>query len=281
MNDLKTLHRNQLLIVVIILLYLLSIISFYFGFWHQLQEQRRLEQLIETENRNQAIFNKIIKQRKEFENTISMQQQINSSYEQQIPQNQHLPLVLDAIKELAGMAEVSLNDLRYFPLKNDNDMLNYWFPIYIDVTGHYESLEQFFDNFCLEIPSLQINSLSINAISEGNLRLLLEFYLYVIPLEWETAKNWEKPVWQLTDKNNLPNRFGIPLSIIQDYHSKGLQLLGVVLVQERGQALISYQGSEEWKSVGDYVGPGRIIKIERSKVSIDLGGFKIFLSMGG
>lgn len=280
MNDKKIINlKNPFLIVVIIITYLLSTIIFYFGYWQQYKEQQRLEQLIETENRNQVIFNQVIEQRIELESTIKTQQTLNDEYEKLLPRSYDLPVFLDGIRELAKITEVSLQELRYFSLRKDR--LSQWYPIFVEISGDYQHLAQFVQNILNEIPSVNINSLAINSGYEGILRLLLELDLYVVPLEWETEKEWEKPIWKFTE-TQIVTKFGIPLSYIQEYYSSNsLKLLGIVFINEHGRALISYQGVEQWKQIGDYVGVGKISRIGRNKVYINLKGFEITLSMGG
>lgn len=264
---------------MIIITYLLSTIIFYFGYWQQYKEQQCLEQLIETENRNQVVFNQVIEQRIELESTIKTQQTLNDEYEQLLPRSHDLPVFLDGIRELAKITEVSLQELRYFSLRKDR--LSQWYPILIEISGDYQHLAQFVQNILYEIPSVNINSLAINSGYEGILRLLLELDLYVVPLEWDTEKEWEKPIWKLTE-TQIVTKFGIPLSYIQEYYgSNSLELLGIVFINEHGRALISYQGVEQWKQIGDYIGVGKISRIERNKVYINLKGFEVILSMGG
>ena len=76
--------------------------------------------------------------------------------------------------------------------------------------------------------------------------------------------------------------FGVPLQYLEEVYADSLRLIGVVRVHGgEPRALVSFNGEQEWKTIGDSLGIGTIVDVHESALVLDIHGVILSINMGG
>lgn len=273
-------EKSNLKYWIIGIVYLLVVASFLFFVFPQIQEAKRIQQAIDRELDEQRLLRAFINRKGEFEELLANNSQLVKEYEQLIPPSYDLPVVLLSIHRLADLVGLKIDSLQYSSMQQANNV--YWYPITLQSKGKYTSIYRFMQAFSTHLPTARARNVRLRSVSSQEISFNCEFSLYTIPNHFEIEYRWQSPEWRLFS-DVIRNVVGVPLSDLQAFYNGGLTLLGIVSTSDgKGQrALIRFQGKEEWKTVGSYVGIGRITRIQSESVTLDINGFTITISMGG
>lgn len=263
---------------VIGIIYILVLASFLLVLFPQLQAKANLRENIASELEERELLTMVINRRAEVEQLLDENNQLIKTYEQQIPHTSDLPVVLLSIQELADLAGLKIDRLQYGAIRRDPSVT--WYPISLEITGQYASIYKFIQAFNRYLPSARVRSVKLVSETEKLVSLNCELNLYTIPDNFETTNRWETPTWRLSN-DSIRDAFGVPLVELEEFYDGSLALLGVVSDGSQNRALVSFQGVEQWKTVGSYVGIGRVTRIQSHSITLDINGFTITVSMGG
>ncbi len=264
---------------VIVLVYLLAVISL-LGFLRPLWlQQSALEDRIARERSQVEFLDQLVQQRPSVEAALKEQTNTVLMYERLIPASTELPEVLLVVKDLASALQAELIRLDYVPLRTQGS--DAWYSMSIELRGSVGSVYGVVEALAGTFPTLYLHNITLATNESESVNLQANFDLYVTPPEWETSVSWEKRVWQELTLN-LGDRFGVPLQSLQGFLARNLKVIGIVRVQGgENRALIGYNGTQEWKRIGDKVGPATIVEIGDTSIVFDVHGVKLNISFGG
>ncbi|HHX01759.1 MAG TPA: hypothetical protein GX739_03690 [Firmicutes bacterium] len=264
---------------LIALIYILTVVSLFILLRPRMLELRRIESSILHEQSQVQMIERLIEQRRAIENDAKALTAANHAFEQTIPQALNLPEVLLAVKDLAAAFEVELMRLDYEPLRTQG--VSSWYRLNLEAAGPCGSIAAIIEILAVIFPTSRFHNLSMISTLNETVYLKTDLDLYVIPSQWETSVSWQRPVWETMDPKAC-NPFGIPLWYLQELCIKGIKLIGVVRVRDgEHRALVSFNGAQEWKRIGDPLGTGTVADIKETELILDVHGVKLCIDFGG
>lgn len=265
-----------ILVVIVYLLAFATLLAFYVPSRNQasaLQSQLDQEYLLH------ASLQRVIErrgpltlQKQELEDGIAWA-------ERNMPRAKQLPLLLQEMQRVASLLLVDLARVEYIPVRNDQD--HHWITVQVEATGEYPSLYHFIDQLKQKFATLNLRHVVVESVVDPDIVLKLDMDFYVAVPEWEMETAWEIPAGLNISPITVVNRFGAPSDFLNDFYYNRIRLLGIVQVVEGGRALVSQQGQEQWKRVGDVVGIGRITDIDQYGMVVDVRGVRVRIGIGG
>lgn len=273
-------QQRSIKIGLISLLYLIAIICFYFFFWVPKSEIDNLTNLIATEEQSQMVMSRSVARRPELESQLAETKKLVREYEALIPQAYDLTLVLQTVNDVAESHQVDLERLQYQLLHEEES--DQRLSLNLQVKGEFPDIFQMLMELKAKMPSLAGKYFNFTSDDFGNVELVADLDLYMIPQDWSAITQWQPDYLDSDYLVGTPaNVFGPSLNQVQQFYNGSIKLLGVITSSEKSRALISKQGVEQWKQVGDFIGTAQITKIERNSLKLDAKGLEISLSMGG
>lgn len=261
------------------LIYLAAAVSFLVILRPRIGEVHRLQSVIAQEENQVQLMERVVQRRSQIEAGIKEQAQAVKAFENVIPTADNFPEILAAINELTSSYRVELINLNYLPVQTEN--LDAWYSMSLTIAGSYGDVYKAIEALTAAFPSLSIRSLT--AVSSINEQVFLEtdFNLYIVPVAWASKGSWQRPVWQETN-SEIAGAFGVPLQYIEELFANSLKLIGIVRVHGgEHRALVSFNGTQEWKKIGDSLGIGTIMEIHESELVLDVHGVRLSINMGG
>lgn len=271
--------KSLLQFALIGLIYLAAAVSFLVILRPRIGEVHRLQSVIAQEENQVQLMERVVQRRSQIEAGIKEQAQAVKAFENVIPTADNFPEILAAINELTSSYRVELINLNYLPVQTEN--LDAWYSMSLTIAGSYGDVYKAIEALTAAFPSLSIRSLT--AVSSINEQVFLEtdFNLYIVPVEWAVMGSWQRPVWQETN-SEIAGAFGVPLQYIEELFANSLKLIGIVRVHGgEHRALVSFNGTQEWKKIGDSLGIGTIMEIHESELVLDVHGVRLSINMGG
>lgn len=271
--------KTLLQIGLISLIYIAAVISFVLILLPRMNEVTHLQDAVAHEQSQVEVMERMVSMRPQIEAGIKEQAETAAAYEKLIPAAYNLPEVMASIENVAGLYNLELISLDYKPAAAED--LKTWYPMSLEVFGNYQDVSAALQSLIDAFPSLYIRSLAVAGGINEQVYLDAEFDLYIIPTGWTVEESWQRPTLQ-RGLRQTRNVFGVPLQYLEEVYADSLRLIGVVRVHGgEPRALVSFNGEQEWKTIGDSLGIGTIVDVHESALVLDIHGVILSINMGG